>query len=211
MYEKQVTYDNIFWLFIFGSLVGVLMEGLWCLLKNKHWETHVVTVLEPLCVIYGFGMVGCYLGDIPLCEKSTVLKFFVFAVIGSLIELICGLVLKHCLNMRAWDYSNNHFNIKGQTSLGMSMIWGASGLIFSHLLPKIKKMLKFLSRHPFRYICAVWSVILTFDILLSIACFVRWSKRHKGDSASNKIEEFIDTKYDDEFMQKRFCEWEFIN
>ena len=55
--REKISYQVIFWLFVIGSLAGVVLEGIWCLLKYGHWETHVVTVWEPLCIIYGFGLV----------------------------------------------------------------------------------------------------------------------------------------------------------
>lgn len=39
-----ITYCNMFWLFMFGNVLGVLLEGTWCKLCFGHWETHVVTI-----------------------------------------------------------------------------------------------------------------------------------------------------------------------
>ena len=68
--NDKFSYFKMFWLFIFGSLPGVLLEGLWCLAFYGHWETHVVTVFEPLCVLYGFGMVGCCMGAVILSNNK---------------------------------------------------------------------------------------------------------------------------------------------
>lgn len=58
---KPITYENMFWLFMIGSVLGVILEGIWCLIRAGHWETHVVSMWGPFCIIYGFGAVGLYL------------------------------------------------------------------------------------------------------------------------------------------------------
>lgn len=44
MKKDGVTYCNMFWLFMFGNVLGVLLEGTWCRLIFGHWETHVATI-----------------------------------------------------------------------------------------------------------------------------------------------------------------------
>ena len=38
--HPDIQYADLFWLFILGSLLGVILEGLFCLVKYGHWETH---------------------------------------------------------------------------------------------------------------------------------------------------------------------------
>lgn len=98
---NKITYPKIFWLFLFGSLLGVLIEGFWCLIKYGCWETHVVTVFEPLCIIYGLGTAGCYVGSVLLENKKLITKFLSFALIGTVVEFAAGLILEYGLNMKA--------------------------------------------------------------------------------------------------------------
>ncbi|MBS5015501.1 MAG: hypothetical protein KHZ33_05105 [Ruminococcus sp.] len=37
MKKDGVTYCNMFWLFMFGNVLGVLLEGTWCRLIFGHW------------------------------------------------------------------------------------------------------------------------------------------------------------------------------
>ncbi|MGN1195797.1 MAG: putative ABC transporter permease [Acutalibacteraceae bacterium] len=208
---NRITYPKIFWLFIFGSLLGVLIEGLWCLMKYGHWETHVVTVFEPLCVIYGLGMSGCYIGSVLLESRGFVTKFLVFALIGTVVEFAAGFILEYGLNMKAWDYSDSFMNIKGYISVGMTLVWGILGLAFSYAVPFLEKIFDKIQSKPWNIACAVLSIFLVVDIAVSAACFIRWSKRHEGILPSNTLERIIDDTYNDSFMKKRFCEWEFID
>ena len=60
MKEEHATYQNMFWLFMISNVLGVILEGLWCLIRTGYWETHVVSMWGPFCIIYGFGAVGFY-------------------------------------------------------------------------------------------------------------------------------------------------------
>lgn len=61
MKKDGVTYCNMFWLFMFGNVLGVLLEGTWCRLIFGHWETHVATIWGPFSLIYGVGAVMFYI------------------------------------------------------------------------------------------------------------------------------------------------------
>ena len=206
-----ITYPKLFWLFIAGSLVGVVFEGLWTLVWYGRWETHVVTVFAPLCVIYGFGMAGCYVGAVLLQGKNIFVKFLTFALIGSSVEFLCGFVLEYVLGMYAWDYSASRWNLMGYVTPGMTALWGGLGVAFGFVVPYVERLFKRISSKPWNVFCAALSVFLAFDVGTSAVCFVRWKERHEGVEPSNRFERFIDEKFDDEWMQKRFCEWHFID
>lgn len=209
--KSNITYQKMYWLFLAGSLIGLVLEGFWCLMKYGHWENHVNFIWEPLCGIYGVGAVGCYLGASFLKTHPLVIKFMSFAFIGAAVELIAGLVLEYGLHMRAWDYSGTFLNIRGHVNLKMTVLWGILGVIFSSLLPAIQNILEKMQGGGWKMACIGLSILLAADIIATSMCLIRWSDRHVGVPAGNRIERMIDNTYSDEFMQKRFCEWYFID
>ena len=82
----KVTYSSLFWLFLYGSVVGFILEGLWCILRKGAWESHSATVWGPFCIIYGFGAVAVYLISTALKRKNLPLQFALFSVAGALVE-----------------------------------------------------------------------------------------------------------------------------
>ncbi len=90
------TYCSLFWLFLFGSVVGFVLEGLWCILKKGTWESHSATVLGSFCIIYGFGAVAVYLISMVLKGENLLLQFFLFSVSGALVEYF-GSLCSPCL------------------------------------------------------------------------------------------------------------------
>lgn len=98
-----ITYCNMFWLFMFGNVLGVLLEGTWCKLCFGHWETHVVTIWGPFCLIYGIGAVMFYIsGEIVRSTgfRGVLARFFLISVVATVFELACGLLLEYGMGMK---------------------------------------------------------------------------------------------------------------
>ena len=208
---QKITYEKLMWLFMIGSVLGVFLEGFWCLAIYGHWETHVVTVWGPFCIIYGLGMAGCYIGAALLKKKNLSVRFLTFSLIGAGVEFICGWVLEYGLNMKAWDYSDSFLNIKGYVNLTMTLIWGILGIGFGYLVPALECMFDKMKERSWHTACICLTVFMVINFAVTVVCFVRWSARHENIPAANRIEQLIDEAFCDEWMQKRFCEWRFID
>lgn len=144
MKKDGVTYCNMFWLFMFGNVLGVLLEGTWCRLVFGHWETHVATIWGPFSLIYGVGAVMFYISGEKIRStgyKGVVARFCSIAIVATVFELACGLLLEYGMGMKAWDYSKSFMNYKGLICLKMTLLWGLAGVIFAYMVvPKLKKV-----------------------------------------------------------------------
>lgn len=209
--ESKIKYSHLFWLFIAASWFGLLLEGLYCLIKFGKWESHVVSIYGHFCIIYGVGAVFYYCFCTLFKDKNIVLKFFVYAFLGTFVELVCGLLLDYGLNMRAWSYANSFLNYHGYICLFMFVVWGLFGLFFELCLPTLHKLLKLTENKALKIILPIFTAFMIFNLSFTAICIYRWSERHKGLNASNKLEKYIDKKYDDDYMSKRFMEWYFID
>lgn len=208
----QIKYSDMFWLFMIGSLLGVILEGFWCLFKYGHWETHVVSVWGPFCIIYGIGAVGFYLGTVWLRQRTLPVQFLLFSLIGGIVEYVCSWVLEHGLHMEAWNYSRHFLNIEGRISLKMTLVWGLLGIVFSRFLfDAVNKLFEKMRGKAWRIACGCLTVFMVINLTLTGMCLVRWSDRHEGIPPANQIERFLDKTYGDDRMEKRFCEWSFID
>lgn len=206
----QSMYHKLFWLFMAGSLAGVLLEGIFCFFKYGHWETHVVSIWGPFCILYGIGAAGCYAGHIFLRQKKKWLQFTIYCLVGFGIELVCGCLLEFGLHMRAWNYSRHFLNFRGHVSLQMTIVWGLIGIAFSYLVPGIEQIFSKMKSRRWKITCSILTAFMAVNFLLTFASIVRWKDRHFQLPAQNQLEQLIDQKYDDDFMAKRFCEWRFL-
>ncbi len=210
-HDFHIQYSKLFWLFFIGSLLGVLIEGLFCLIRFGHWETHVVSVWGPLCILYGIGAVGFYIGGVLLQEKNTFAQFAVFGAVGTGIEFICGWLMEHALHMYAWDYSKHFLNYHGYVSLKMFFAWGLLGTLFNRYVPVVDGILDKMQGSAWRVAAIVLSVLIVIDLSVTAVSVLRWSERHEGKQPSNRLEEKIDILFDDDSMRDRFCEWHFLD
>ena len=211
MGKNKITYSDLFWLFIAASYFGLVVEGLYCLLKFGKWESHVVSIYGHFCIIYGVGVVFYYVFCNYFKKKNIFLQFIVYAFLGTFVELVCGLLLDYGLGMRAWSYENSFLNYRGYICLFMFIVWGIFGIVFEQFIPIIKKCLKITYNKVFKIILPVFTIFMIFNLSFTSICIYRWSERHKNLEPSNSLEKYIDRKYDDDYMKKRFMEWYFIN
>ncbi|MFR1802292.1 MAG: putative ABC transporter permease, partial [Faecalispora jeddahensis] len=72
------------------------------------------------------------IGAVLLEGKSYILQFVIFTFAATVIEYLCGALLKYGLHMRAWDYSKEFLNIDGIISPAFTVVWGLAGLAFSN-------------------------------------------------------------------------------
>lgn len=208
--EIKVTYPKLFWLFIIGSIAGVLLEGTFSVFKRGAWESHVVSVWGPFCIIYGIGFAACYAGYAAMQEKSKIYQFWMFGLGGCFVELICGAILDIGLHMRAWNYTKHFMNFRGYVSLSMIFIWGFVGVAFTYIIPYLDNIFSKMEGNGWKIACNIFTVFMIVNLTVTGAAINRWSSRHFGKTAGNQIEELLDNHYDDDYMANRFCEWKFI-
>lgn len=210
--EKKIKYSDLFWLFIFASWFGVLLEGFYCLIKFGKWESHVVSVYGHFCIIYGVGIVFYYSLSHLIKKYNVILRFIIYAFLGTFIELICGLLLKCGLNMMAWSYSNCFLNFMGLICFRMFIIWGILGFVFEITNKYTDKFVRFTRKKVFNIIVPIFTLFMIINLSITTVAIVRWANRHNYNSKpSNKFERYIDKKYNDNYMEKRFMEWFFID
>ena len=207
----RVTYGICFWLFMIANLAGVLIEGLFYLIAFGEWESHVVTVWGPFCLLYGFGTVGFYLMAAATQGKGYLLELIGHALVGDGLELIGGLLLEFGLDMRAWDYSDYFLNFRGHICLRMTIVWALVGFAFGRFCPLISRGLSQFDHGIYRIFIIGLSIFMAVNMVFTAICIVRWSRRHHGIQAQSAFERFLDENYDDDYMSKRFVEWKFLD
>ncbi len=209
--KSKITYSDLFWLFIAASYFGLIIEGFYCLIKFGKWESHVVSIYGHFCIIYGVGVVFYYIFCNYFKKKNIFLQFIIYAFLGTFVELVCGILLDFGLGMRAWSYENSFLNYRGYICLFMFIVWGLFGIVFEQFIPLIKKCLKITYNKFFKIILPIFTIFMIFNLLFTSICIYRWSERHRELKPSNRLEKYIDRKYDDKYMSNRFMEWYFID
>lgn len=208
--SAYITYDKLFWLFLIGSVAGVIIEGVFTLVTKGHWESHVVSVFGAFNILYGFGGVLYYVGAVKLRNKPLYMRVLVMTLAATFLELISGLLLRYGLGMRAWNYENKFLNYKGLICLSFSAMWGVAAFVICKIYPYMNRMLNKMHGKFWHAACAVLTVVMVIDLSLTAISITRWSGRHYGISANSNFMKQIDIEAPDDWMQSRFMEWRFL-
>lgn len=207
---KRMNYANLFWVFMAGSVLGFVVEGVWCVLRKGVWESHVATVWGPLCLVYGVGAVAIYIMAMYSCGWRPTRQFMLCALAGSAVEYFTSLFQEIFFGSRSWDYSGHYIHINGRVSLRMTLMWGALGVAFIRwVMPVLRAALERMQGQGWRMVCVALSCWMVVNLLVTGAALGRWKERQQGEAPSNRVEESLDERFGNERMEKLFCNMSF--
>ena len=106
-------------LFTIGGFLYVMIELLYR--GRSHWT---MFLLGGLCFLYAGEQNEHTDWDCPL-----VLQSIKVALVITLLEFLCGLIVNLWLGWNVWNYSNMPFNLLGQICLPFSLLWIIVGTI----------------------------------------------------------------------------------
>ncbi len=207
----KVNYTTLFWLFLFGSVGGFVLEGLWCVFTKGHWEHHAATVWGPFCIIYGVGAVAVYLLAILLRNKNILLQFAAFTVSGAAVEFFGSLVQELCVGSVSWNYSAHMLNLGGRVSFKMALLWGVLGILFIRLaLPLVRRLLAKIQGRGWQIASIAMTAFMVVNLLVTAAAITRWRARETAPVAANAAVQWLDETYDDTTMERLFPNMQFV-
>lgn len=207
-----VSLTQMIWVFLIGSVIGYVVETLYCLVTTGHIESRQGMLYGPFSQVYGFGAVLMALCLIPFTQKGKVWLFAGGAVTGGLFEAVCSLIQEALFGSVSWQYSHQPFSFfGGRTSLLYMFFWGLLGMFYMLVIyPKITNFIGRLALRPKRFFTIVIAVLLSANMLLSAAAVNRWQQRTQGTEPLNSVEETLDRWYPNEKMQEIYPNMQFI-
>ena len=211
--DAPCAFPTLLWLFIAGSLMGFVMEGLWHMLRTGEWGFRVATLWGPFCIIYGAGAVCMYLVALKVERRRPLHQFITFALAGSAVEYLSSLFQEAAFGTVSWDYSHHALNLGGRISLRMTLIWGILGMALMYLLlPLLLRAFNRLHLNRRALLCRGVAVFMCMNLLLTGMALMRWQERTLHSSpAGNAVEAYLDRAWPDERMQRRFPNLVFVH
>ena len=203
-------YEELFWVFFLGSILGFLIEGLWHIALTGEWIDHSATVVGPFCIVYGVGAAAVFAVAKILPCRSLVLQFLVFAATGGAVEYFTSLFQETTFGSVSWDYSSHTLNLNGRVSAQMALMWGFLGMLFVGLVyPILNRFLRRMHTRRWHIFCVACSIFMAFNLAVSTSAIFRWKERAQTLPPSNKWESYLDTTYPDSVMEHVYCDMHF--
>ncbi len=208
MKKRNLTQELviIFWLFIFGSILGYIFEMIVALVQKGHFESRQGLIYGPFTPVYGVGIVIYYLILSNMNIQNKIKVFGITMLLGGITEYICSFAQEKIFGTISWDYSNLMFNINGRTSLLHCLYWGTGGVLYSkYVIPIIEKFKNNFYENNKRIVTIIMSILIFIDISLSFIAANRQTERKNNILPKNRVDVFLDKYYSDEYMDKVYC------
>lgn len=193
-----------------GSFAGVVVELLWCLVRNGYLESRSGLMFGPFNLLYGFGAVALSLMLYRYRNRGRWLSFLGGMAIGSVVEYVCSWAMEAAFGSRSWDYSDMPFNLNGRICLLYSIFWGILGVLWiKDIYPRMAKWILKLPNNTGRVLTWALVIFLALDGVISGLAVLRWSQRNSGLAPKNAYEETMDRLFPDAWMQRVYANMTF--
>lgn len=219
--DKQRTLDNfkktdsfcsglnfykLFWIFIICSVLGYILEMIWCYIEHGHLESRNSLIYGPFSIIYGFGAVIMTCIIFVLKKQKTSTIFLVTTTVGASFEFFCSYIQEKLFGTVSWNYGNKPFCIQGRANLLFACFWGILGILFlKRILPMFNRFIEQIPNNSGIIITWIIIVFMAGNMFLSAAAVKRQTERRLGIDADNKFEFFLDEKFPDEVLKQIYA------
>ena len=211
-FAKGLNIYKLLWICFAGSVVGVIIELLWCLFRNGYLEGRSGLVYGPFNLLYGAGGIALTLCLYRYRNRGSWMSFVGGFLTGSVLEYFCSWGQEMAFGSRSWNYSDMPFNINGRICLLYSFFWGFLGVLWiKKIYPLIAKMILKIPNKTGKIITWIVAAFFIFNIIMTILSVFRWTQRLDGIEASNSFWQWFDTRFPNERMERVFANMKFNN
>ena len=219
--NKINRYHSSLWYLIIFSILGLIIETLYCYATTGIWESRKGLILGPVCPVYGVGALAIIL--ILNKYKGHKVKLFCYgAIVGSVLEYIISYVLEAMYGTRFWDYSYLKINLNGRIALEFAIFWGIlTWFIIDIVKPIIDKFINKIKGKKRVVLDVLLTELIVLDIILTVwginVYKTRAKKEHEEyvidyeEKEENFIEKIENTLFSNEIMSTIFPNLRYVD
>ena len=202
MKKEGITIHRIIWYTLLFSVLGLIIETIYCFATTGILESRKGLILGPFCPIYGVGA-SVLIILLNNYSNSKVRLFCLGAIYGTIFEYVCSYVMQVMYGSRFWDYSYTNFQINGRISLTYTVFWGILSVI---LIGYLKGFLdKWIEKIPGKMVDKVIVLFVGIDVFVTILGISVYMDRAKSIYEGREYENtFLDYVLNDSVMSFTF-------
>lgn len=198
---------KFFWLFIFGSFFGFIIETIWCMIRWRKIESRKGLIYGHFIPIYGIAglLMAVFLELLSISKK--IFMFFSAFIIGGIVEYFSSLFQEKVTGTLSWDYSDMKFNLHGRINLIYLIGFGLFGVLWGSIYPKLLNILYSIlgTGNIFKIVTLCMLIFMVYNMFISLVAMIRQKNRRNNVVAKNRFEVWLDKKYPDEFLKKIYA------
>ena len=110
-FASGIDFYKLFWVFMIGCFLGVVVETLFCLVTHGYIESRQGVIYGPFNPVYGFGAVLMTLVLHPISQRKWYLIFALGMVLGGGFEFVSSYIQQFTTGTVSWQYHQMPFNL----------------------------------------------------------------------------------------------------
>ena len=202
VFAAGICFDKLVWVFLISSFLGALIEMVYCRLTGGVWMNRSSVLYGPFSVVWGLGAVVLTVALRPLAGKADRHVFLAGFLIGGAYEYLCSVFTELVFGTVFWDYSWMPLNIGGRTNVLYCIFWGLLAVLWVKILcPPMERAIEKIPPLPGKIITWIVLILMVCNALLTGAAMIRYNHRQSNPEPANVIEQLLDERYDDDFME----------
>lgn len=204
-FARGICFDKLVWVFLISSFLGSLIEMVFCRVTGGIWMNRSSVLYGPFSVVWGIGAVVLTVVLQRLAGKADRYVFLAGFVVGGAYEYLCSVFTEIVFGTVFWDYSWMPLNIGGRTNVLYCIFWGLLAVVWIKIIyPPMDKGIEKLP--PLLGKILTWVIVFAMvcNGLLTALAMQRYTVRQNQPEPATIVEEFLDDRYTDGFMEARW-------
>jgi uncharacterized membrane protein len=202
---------RLFWVIVFGAVMGFVVETVYCIIKNGRFEWRGSMMFLPFNAVYGLGALALTLITMNTSQIRNRYIFIAGAVTGTLVEFACSFVQQHIFGSVSWDYSRLPLNIGGRVCLLFTVFWGILAVLWARVIsPRFERIYAALPQKIMKPLTAALFLLIIVSVALSALAVARWGARVDGVTAVTNRDLWFDRIFTDDVMKTFYANMKFL-
>lgn len=194
---------KLFWLFLIGSLLGDVVETIFCRLTAGVWMSRSSLVWGPFSIVWGLAIAlatALLHRDQHRPDRHI---FVIGTILGGAYEYLCSVFTEIMFGKVFWDYSDIPFNLGGRINLLYCFFWGIAAVIWiKKLYPLVSDWIEKIPQRIGVVLTWLFAAFMMVNMTVSVMALVRYDLRDHGNQADHRWEQVMDRYFDDSRMEK---------
>ena len=166
-------------LFFLYSFLGWCLEVVYAAAGRRKFVNRGL-LNGMLCPVYGISTVFMLIFMDSLRGEWFYL-FLGCTIVGTVTELLTGLIMEKTFHIRLWDYSGKRFQAGGYICLAAAVIWGALGiLVIKFINPVLMAVLEKIPYLPGMIVLAALCVVLAVDVIMTVGALLKIKNQNQA-------------------------------